>query len=77
MPLKSGGDALNMGEAGSLSGNAESSGVGAGVGALGSLGVGLGESLAGSGFAGTEQFQNAQGGDVADNTSIGDININT
>ncbi len=77
MPLKSGGDAGNIGAAGSLSGNADSAGVGTGIGVLGSLGLGLGESLAASGFAGTEQYQNAQGGDVTDNTKLGDININT
>ena len=77
MPLKSGGDAGNFAEAGSLSGNADSAGVGAGVGVLGSLGLGLGESLAASGFAGTEQYQDAKGGDAVDNTKLGDININT
>ncbi len=75
--LKSGGDAGNIGAAGSASGNVDSSGVGAGIGALLGAGLGGGFSLAGSGDAYTGQHQSANGGDVADNTSIGDININT
>ena len=76
-PLKSGGDAYNEGLAGSQSGNVDSAGVGTGLGVLGSLGLGLGGSQAASGWAAVEQGQDAKGGDVADNTSIGDININT
>ncbi len=75
--LKSGGDAFNQGLAGSQSGNVDSAGVGTGLGVLGSLGLGLGGSAAASGWAGVAQGQEAKGGDVADNTSIGDVNINT
>ena len=75
--LKSGGDAGNVGLAGAASGDVSSSGVGAGIGALLGAGLGGGFSVAGSGDAGTGQYQSASGGDVADNTSIGDININT
>ena len=75
--LKSGGDALNMGEAGSLSGGVDASGVGAGIGALAGIGAGLGGAAGFSGNAVTEQGQNAGGGDVGDNTSMGDVNINT
>jgi hypothetical protein len=75
--LKSGGDAINAAEAGSYSGDADSAGVGVGTGVLGSLGAGLGLSGGASGNAGTVQEQGASGGDIADNTNIGDININT
>jgi len=75
--LKSGGDAANVGMAGAASGDADSAGIGIGTGVLGSLGLGGGLSGAASGAAGVGQEQNAGGGDVADNTSIGDININT
>ncbi len=75
--LKSGGDAGNIGVAGSASGNADSAGVGVGTGVLGSLGLGAGLSDAITGNAGVLQGQGASGGSVADNTSIGDVNINT
>ncbi len=75
--MKSGGDAVNMAEAGSMSGNANSAGAGVGTGVLGSMGLGVGLSNAMSGDALTGQAQGASGGSVADNTAIGDININT
>ncbi len=75
--LKSGGDAMNIAEAGSMSGGVDSSGVGAGVGALAGIGAGFGGAAGLSGDAFTHQEQNAAGGNVGDNTSIGDININT
>ncbi len=75
--LKSGGDASNIGMAGSATGNADSSGVGVGTGVLGAMGLGGGLSGAATGDAGVLQGQGAAGGGVADNTNIGDININT
>lgn len=75
--FKSGGDAGNVAVAGSASGNADSSGIGIGTGVLGSAGLGAGLSSALSGDALTGQLQGAQGGSVADNTAIGDVNINT
>ncbi len=77
MNLKSGGDAANLAAANTQSGVADAAGVGVAPAVLGSLGTGLGASLAGSGDAVTGQGQSAEGGDVTDNTSIGDININT
>lgn len=74
---KSGGDALNMAEAGSMSGSADSAGVGVGTAVLGSMGLGGGFGGAQTGNAATGQAQGATGGSVADNTAIGDININT
>ncbi len=75
--LKSGGDAGNIGVAGAASGNADSAGVGVGTGVLASMGLGAGFGSAFTGNAFTGQEQVAQGGSVADNTNIGDININT
>lgn len=75
--MKSGGDAMNMAAAGSMSGNADSSGVGVGTAVLGSMGLGGGISGAQTGNAWTGQEQGASGGSVADNTAIGDVNINT
>ena len=75
--LKSGGDAGNIALGGSGSGDVDSAGVGVGTGVLGSLGSGLGAGFGVSGDAYTEQYQSAKGGDVADNTNIGDVNINT
>ncbi len=77
MPLKSGGDAGNLAAAGSQTGNADSAGVGVGTGVLGSMGIGAGLSEALTGNAFTQQNQEAVGGDVMDNTKLGDININT
>jgi hypothetical protein len=39
--------------------------------------LGAGGGLGASGDAGTGQWQEAKGGDVSDNTNIGDVNINT
>jgi hypothetical protein len=75
--LKSGGDAVNVAGAESQSGDVDSAGEGVGTGVVGSMGFGLGGGLGASGDAWTGQLQQAQGGDVADNTNIGDININT
>jgi hypothetical protein len=75
--LKDGGDAINLAGAESSSGDADSAGVGVGTAVLGSVGLGAGFGGAFSGPAGTEQGQHASGGDIADNTTIGDININT
>jgi hypothetical protein len=75
--LKSGGDAINYAEGSSQSGDVDSSGAGVGTGVLGSLGLGIGGGFGISGDAYTGQLQHAEGGDVSDNTNIGDININT
>ena len=75
--LKDGGDAINMAGAESTSGDAESAGVGVGTGVLGSLGLGAGFGGAETGEAFTEQGQQAAGGDITDNTTIGNVNINT
>ena len=76
-PMKSGGDAGNFAGGESRSGDVDSAGVGVGTAVLASMGIGLGGGLGSSGDAGTEQHQRAAGGDVTDNTDIGDININT
>jgi hypothetical protein len=75
--LKGGGDAINMAGAESSSGDADSAGVGVGTGVLGSLGLGAGFGGAETGDALTEQGQGAKGGDILDNTNIGDVNIDT
>ncbi len=75
--MKTGGDAMNMAAAGSLSGSANSAGIGAGTGVLGSLGAGFGAAAGLTGAAVTEQGQGAAGGSTADNTSMGGANINT
>jgi len=77
MTLKSGGDAMNLAGAGSQTGDADSVGAGIGTGVLGSLGLGAGIAEGFTGDALTMQGQNAEGGDVTDNTKLGDININT
>ena len=76
-PMKGGGDAINAAGAGSQSGDVDSAGAGVGTGVLGSLGLGAGAGLGASGEAYTGQWQEAQGGDVTDNTNIGGVNINT
>ncbi len=73
--LKSGGDAGNVALANTQSGSADAAGMAVAPAVLGSMGMGLGFGGALSGDAATLQAQNAEGGDVTDNTSIGDINI--
>jgi hypothetical protein len=75
--LKTGGDAVNLAGAGSQSGDVDSAGAGVGTGVLGSMGLGIGGGFGISGDAYTGQLQHAEGGDVSDNTNIGDVNINT
>lgn len=75
--LKSGGDAANVAAANTQSGSVDTAGLGVAPAVLGGIGQGLGISEAMSGDAGTLQGQNAEGGDVTDNTAIGGININT
>jgi len=73
--LKSGGDAANIAAANTQSGVADAAGVGVAPAVLGGLGLGAGFGGAVTGDAATGQAQGASGGDVTDNTSLGDINI--
>jgi hypothetical protein len=75
--LKDGGDAINLAGGESTSGDADSAGVGVGTAVLGSVGLGAGFGGAFTGHTATEQGQYAEGGDITDNTNIGDVNIDT
>ena len=77
---KHGGDATGVSMAGS--GAMGGAGVGGGVGTdsgggWGGGGSGTGVGLGGGGGAGAGSIAGQDGGDVSDNTSIGDINISS